>query len=264
MRFRHTVIFVFIVLFGFGIAYRSEIKYYLEIFISRIENHNNNRIVSFSEKSKINSILENNKDKAFGIDISQYQGIINWQQVDSIDDKVSISFVIIRATIGSKKRDKYLTYNWRESLNKGFIHGVYHYYRPDENSIKQAENFIKNVKLKKGDLPPILDIESLSSIQSTEKLKLGIKRWLDKVEKHYNVKPIIYTGDSFYESYLNNEEFNKYTFWIANYNNIKQPEKNNWKIWQFSEKGKIAGISEFVDLNVVNGDLNKLKELLIK
>lgn len=247
-----------------GIAYRSEIKYFVEVIISRIASQNNNRSVSTSEQSKIASVLEKNKNNTFGIDISQYQGIINWQKVKTIEEKVPITFVIIRATAGKNKRDIYFTYNWRESKKMKYIRGAYHYYRPNENSIKQADYFIKNVSLQNGDLPPILDIESISTIQSIENLKIGIKRWLDKIENHYKVKPIIYTGDSFYKTYLNNNEFNKYTLWIANYNNIDQPLNKNWKIWQFSEKGKIIGISEFVDLNVVNGDLKKLKELLIK
>ena len=263
LRLSHIIVFVLIIFLGIGIVYRSELKYYAKVVISRL-NTKNNKLSSISEQKKITKVLDDYKDNAFGIDISQYQDIINWSKVKNINDNIPISFVIIRSTAGSNKHDKYFTYNWRESKKSGFIRGAYHYYRPNENSIKQANNFIKKVKLEKGDFPPILDIESISTVQSTAKLKIGIKRWLDKVEKHYKVKPIIYTGDSFYKSYLNNDEFNKYTFWIANYNNIKQPVNKKWKIWQFSEKGKIPGIIEFVDLNVVNGDSTKLGELLIK
>ena len=60
-------------------------------------------------------------------------------------------------------------------------------------------------------------IEKLPKNQSIANLKLGLKRWLHAVESHYGVKPIIYSGESYYEDFLK-EEFGDYLFWIANYN----------------------------------------------
>lgn len=126
----------------------------------------------------------------------------------------------------------------------------------------QANNYIRKVKLSNGDMPPILDIESISRLQSISSLRRGILKWLTKVEAHYGKRPIIYTGETFYNKYLSGSEFKKYKFWIANYNNISKP-KANWIIWQFSQKGKINGIEEFVDLNVYNGDLASFRDVLL-
>ncbi|MFH2095996.1 MAG: GH25 family lysozyme, partial [Bacteroidota bacterium] len=154
-----------------------------------------------------------------GIDVSQYQGYINWGKVKEVSTGQPVSFVFIRATAGQDHRDSYFTHNWKESKNKGLVRGAYHYYRPDENSIKQAENFIKNVQLESGDLPPVLDIEALSTVQDMKKLKTGLGRWIKKIEEHYGVRPIIYTSSSYFSSYLENE-FEGYILWMANYNKV--------------------------------------------
>lgn len=203
--------------------------------------------------------------RVVGIDISHYQGMINWDQVKKIDDK-PISFVFIRATQGDDGKDKYFKYNWKKAKEKGFLRGAYHYYRPNENSSKQADRFIKRVKLEKGDLPPVLDIEKFSRIQSNQSLRNGLKNWLDKVEAHYGIKPIIYSGASHYKDLLSHEMFKDYVFWIANYNRVERPLKTDkvWDFWQFSDKGKVNGIEGNTDLNVFKGDKNALIELIKK
>ena len=217
------------------------------------------------EHTKIQKILHLHKNHIFGIDISHYQGIINWNKVGFLEDSIPISFVMIRATAGNNKSDNYFNYNWKGAKKKKLIRGAYHYYRPDENSTEQAEKFISKVILAKGDLPPILDIEDVSDIQTIASLRKGITNWLDLVEKHYNIKPIIYTGDSFYNDNLKGKGFKDYPIWIANYNkHITQPKVKDWIIWQFSDQGKATGITEFVDLNVFDGNKKMFKLLLIK
>lgn len=218
-----------------------------------------------AEVSKIEKILNLHQDDIFGIDISHYQGIINWEKVVTFEDSIPISFVMIRATAGKNKQDEFFTYNWQETEKKEFLRGAYHYYRPNENSTEQAKFFIKNVVLKPGDLAPILDIEQEPKKQSMDSLRKGIQNWLDLVEAHYGKKPILYTGDSFYNDYLKNKGFDDYPLWIANYNNsVNEPKNKDWIIWQFSEKGTVNGINEFVDLNVFDGNMKMLKLLTVE
>jgi GH25 family lysozyme M1 (1,4-beta-N-acetylmuramidase) len=101
------------------------------------------------------------------------------------------------------------------SKKSGIIRGAYHYYRPNENSLDQAEFFIKHVDLQKGNLPPILDIESMLKNQPMDSLKSGLRRWLTKVDQHYKIRPIIYTNESYYEDFLK-EDFSDFPFWFAN------------------------------------------------
>ena len=206
---------------------------------------------------RIYEVLHKHDDKAIGFDVSEYQSEIDWEQTYHIDQSFELSFVFIRATAGKNKVDSRFKENWKASKERELIRGAYHYYRPNENSIEQAENFIKTVKLQKGDLPPVLDIEKLPKSQSIDSLKVGLRRWLKKVEKHYKVKPIIYSGESYYTDFLK-EEFSEYPLWIANYNFWRNDLESDWQFWQFTEKAQIEGIKGMVDINIFNGDKNKL------
>jgi lysozyme len=171
--------------------------------------------------------------------------------------------VFIRATVGKDRKDRQFNKNWLGAKENKMIRGAYHYYRPNENSIEQAELFIKTVTLQKGDLPPVLDIEKLPKNQSIENLKLGLKRWLNAVESHYGVKPIIYTGERYYDDFLK-EEFSDYLFWIANYNFYREEIAENWLFWQFTERASVPGIKGNVDINIYNGDLQQLRYITVE
>jgi lysozyme len=230
---------------------------------SRFISYKNN-YVSNAEKNRIHEIIAHHKDGLFGIDISHYQGIINWEKVDTIQDSIPVKFVLIRATMGEDSKDKYFNYNWQEASKKNFIVGAYHYYRPNENSTKQANLFIEKVKLQSGHLAPVLDIEELPKVQVMDSLKKGLLNWLELTEKHFGKKPIIYTGDSYYADFLKTKEFESYPLWIANYNKIKEPKNNNWLFWQFTDKGKINGINSLVDINIFDGNEKSLKLLTLE
>ena len=215
------------------------------------------------EEARIFQVLKRHHPKVVGFDVSEYQGTIQWEQIQTVEDTFALDFVFIRATAGKNRVDRQFATNWKQAKTKGFIRGAYHYYRPNENSIQQAELFIKTVQLQKGDFPPVLDIENLPKTQSIDSLKVGLKRWLKKVEAHYKVKPIIYSGERYYKDFLK-EDFKEYTFWIANYNFFVEHIKDDWLFWQFTEKGTVPGIEGPVDLNVYNGTPKMLRYGLVK
>jgi len=211
----------------------------------------------------IDKVLDTHIEKSFGIDISEYQDKIDWEELKEIDGGYPIEFVFVRASVGNERADKKFKKNWSKAKANGFICGAYHYYRPNENSLEQARNFIQQVTLVPGDFPPVLDIEKLPKTQSIERLKVGLKRWLETVEKHYGVKPIIYSSESYYEDFLK-DDFETYPFWIANYTAFYTDIDDEWSLWQFTENGKVNGIKTPVDINIYNGNSVELKELLIK
>lgn len=215
------------------------------------------------EDQRIKDVVLAHKGKTFGIDISQYQGEIDWDNLEAKEELFEIKFVIVRATAGSKKRDLKFKENWVSLTKTPYIQGAYHYYRPDENSTEQANNFIATVKLRKGQLPPILDIEKMPKGQSMERLKEGLQNWLTLVEKHYGIKPIIYSPEKYFEDFLQ-KDFPDYEFWIANYNPWKENIEPNYLLWQFTEKAELHGVDELVDVNVFNGDVEKLKRVCLK
>lgn len=239
--------------------YRNGLNYYLGLKLDKNKLSDENKRIADVRNYQI---LTKYQDKVVGIDISQYQGKIDWDNVRDIENAFPVGFVFIRATVGKEKLDSQFKENWLGAKNNGITRGAYHYYRPNENSLQQAELFIKNVKLQKGDLPPVLDIEKLPKNQSIDSLKIGLRRWLKKIDAHYKVKPIIYTGEHYYENFLKNE-FSGYTFWIANYNFFVEDMKDDWLFWQFTEKASIQGIKGNVDVNIYNGTPKMLKYLTI-
>ncbi|MEC4004380.1 GH25 family lysozyme [Flavobacterium sp. SUN052] len=246
-----------VVLFTFGIYhYRNAILYYFSFKSDKVLKEDK------VAQARIFQILKAHKELTFGFDISQFQGEINWSAIDFVEEKFPLQFVFIRATAGNDKEDLRFDENWIGAKKHHFIRGAYHYYRPNENSIEQAENFIKTVKLQKGDFPPVLDIEKLPENQSIDSLKIGLKRWLKKVDEHYKVRPIIYTGEKYYNDFLK-ADFPEYTFWVANYNFFVENIKDDWLFWQFTEKATIKGIDGRVDINIYNGTPKMLRYVTI-
>jgi len=239
--------------------YRSGLQYYLGF---------KSRKVSETEAEKQLSdvrtfeLLNKYKECAIGFDVSQYQDTIHWEEVRTVEETFPLRFVFIRATVGKDKVDDQFSSNWNGAKRNKIIRGAYHYYRPNENSLEQAALFIKTVKLRKGDLPPVLDIEKLPENQSIDSLKVGLRRWLEKVRDHYKVRPIIYSGNNYYEAFLK-AEFSEYSFWIANYNLFVEDFCDDWQFWQFTEKATVKGIPRDVDINIYNGTPKMLQYMTI-
>ncbi|HLN94857.1 MAG TPA: glycoside hydrolase family 25 protein [Flavobacterium sp.] len=255
---RFLPILILLLLLGIGVFhYRNAIAYYFSF--------RNDKQAKTPEQKRLQRIrefqvLERHAPRAAGIDVSEYQGRIIWDSVRNVAGQFPIEYVFIRATAGSDRPDAAFKRNWKGAAKAGLLKGAYHYYRPDENSIKQADLFIRTVTLRKGDLPPVLDIEKVPASQSVDSLKKGLKRWLDKVEAHYHMKPIIYTGEKYYDAFLA-DDFPDYPFWIANYNFFVEEIDDDWLMWQFSESARVSGIKGTVDLNIFNGTKKELRLL---
>ena len=95
-------------------------------------------------------------------------------------------------------------------------------------------------------------------------LRRDLKLWLDKIEQHYKVKPILYTSYKFKTRYLNDSVFNSYPYWIAHYYVDSVEYRGEWKFWQHTDVGTLPGIREKVDLNIFNGSLEELQLMTIK
>ena len=204
------------------------------------------------------------KGFAFGIDVSDNNGVIDWSKVATQKKtKDPIRFVIIRSSMGNNKIDSRYTQNYTEAKKNGLIVGSYHYYRPNENSNQQFENFKKVLRLEKGDIMPVVDIEVNPKVQSMKSLKVGLRNFLDLVEKEYGVKPIIYTKLSMWRDYLQND-FSDCVVWIAAYSTDRRDDTivQNADIHQFTDKIRdIPGIpSKYVD----GDDCKNLKMIMYK
>jgi len=261
VRSYSIIAFCILLLIGVGYHYRNGLLYYLgfKSYKLKYEQAEAKRISDIRNYQ----VLEKHQGKAIGLDLSEYQGKVDWDLVSNIENEYPIEFVFIRATAGNDREDERFKENWLGAKKRKMIRGAYHYYRPNENSLEQAKLFIKTVRLKKGDLPPVLDIEKLPKGQSLDSLKIGLRRWLNAVEAHYKVKPIIYTGEKYYDDFLK-EDFSDYLFWIANYNFYREKIEEDWLFWQFTEKASVSGVKGNVDVNIFNGDVEQLRFITIE
>jgi len=232
----------------------------LVIFLLR---WNESRRVKFVKYDKFGIQIPTNY-QIHGIDVSRYQLNISWDRVKKMNvENIRISFGFIKATEGENLTDPYFKRNWSASEKSGIVRGAYHFFNPSKDAARQAWFFMKHVKLKPGDLPPVLDIETTGNI-STGLLKAKARGWLKIVEAHYGVKPIIYTNADFYKKFLG-EEFDEYPLWVAHYYEKHKPRINrNWMFWQHNDRGNVDGIASKVDFNVFNGDSADFRQLHLK
>jgi lysozyme len=199
-----------------------------------------------------------------GIDVSYYQGKIDWKMVKSMkEDDVQVTFAIIKASEGMLSVDPYFQRNWREAAKAGIICGAYHFFRPQKSGEWQAKFFLQTVQFEQGDLAPVVDIEQLNGA-SPEKMRKELTDFIYYVQKKTHVKPIIYSGLSFYNDYLKGH-FDDYPLWIAHYHQpvLKVSTATNWFFWQHSDRARINGINHVVDFNAFKGDSVAFQQLLI-
>lgn len=195
----------------------------------------------------------------YGIDVSHYQGSINWDKVAK-DDRVQ--YVYLKATESYGYVDNTYRYNLSECRRVGIPVGVYHFFSPTASALSQYENFVANVDLREQDLIPIVDVETRGK-GSLSEFQGRLKDFLDALEEHYGVQPIIYTGVNFYNKYLNNGNFRKYKYMIARYAEEPPSTDLTFVMWQFSANGRIDGISGPVDRSCFM-DNYKLNDILLK
>jgi lysozyme len=189
-----------------------------------------------------------------GIDVSHYQGRIDWRAVSGD----GIGFAYLKATEGATFVDRAFARNWSGAGEAGIVRGAYHRFRAGRDAVAQANHFLAVVPLRDGDLPPVLDVESTDGV-SDARLVRGVRAWLAEVERRTGKRPIVYTKPGFRRAHLGSA-LDDYPLWIAEYG-VDSPSVARWHIWQHSEHGRVAGIANAVDLDRFNGSHAELRAL---
>lgn len=212
-------------------------------------------IAASSAAALLFSTAKVNKAKypVFGVDVSNYQGDINWQELEA----QNVSFAFIKATEGSGHTDEAVRRNLDRAAETGIKVSAYHFFSFDSAGETQAENFISSVGRDEIDMPPVIDIEYYGDKRRNKPSKAEaesiLKPLLSELESYYGVKPIIYTTLPVYFRYVRGS-FSDYPLWIRSVN--FEPDLMDWKFWQYSDKGTLTGYDgdeEHIDFNVYNG-----------
>ncbi len=215
-------------------------------------------------------------NRAKGIDVSYWQQNIDWRQVRAAD----VAFAVSRASVGLFTDSTFNT-NWQAMKAEMILRGAYHYFLFSVNSIQQAQLFANNLSLEAGDLPPILDVEVNSSeddhaeldflhaLSGDERIR-RVKDCLDEIERLTSQKPMIYTSSGFWNEFMNDSAgqpptwSSQYELWIATWGDeATLPHGwSQWRIWQYTNVGSVAGVVSSVDRDYFNGTAAEMRAWL--
>lgn len=192
-----------------------------------------------------------------GIDVSHHQKEIHWKLVKARN----IHFTYIKATEGADFKDPKFFENWSESGAVDLVHGAYHFFTLGTSGKLQASNFIATVPIEPNALPPAIDLEfsgyNKTHTQAPQDFQRELSIFWDTILTHYGKTPVVYTTKDFQKQYLPQMPLER--LWIREV--ILKP-RQDWIFWQFSARGRVNGISTFVDLNVFNGTDTDFQSLL--
>lgn len=199
-----------------------------------------------------------NSTNAQGIDVSRWQGEIDWLAVK----RAGVAFAILKATEGVSLVDKCLRRNYEGAKQAGIPLGFYHFAHIKHDPTSEAEHFLNATSGLEADLWHVLDMEhgSLDGIAATpSQVSAWSRSWLRRVQDGTGKLPMIYTGASFARTYFESD-LGQYPLWIAHYGTttpMSNPVWDRWTIFQYSETGRVDGISGSVDLNELDGSIDQ-------
>jgi GH25 family lysozyme M1 (1,4-beta-N-acetylmuramidase) len=183
-----------------------------------------------------------------GIDVSAYQGAIDWSAVAAGGKR----FAIVRASDGLYHPDMQFAANWAGSVHAGLDVGAYQFFRPTQDPVEQAKLLLSMMPTDAPPIDPTLDVETLDGANPNE-VAARIGAWLDYVsaELPYS-QPFIYTSPGFWQQLPSNDLPSKARLWVAHWG-VTRPTLphgwSDWVYWQYSARGQVPGIHGPVDLD---------------
>lgn len=195
-------------------------------------------------------------DRVPGIDVSRWQGEVDWQRVKD----AGYRFAFIRATIGDFYADPRFYTNWTGAQDAGILVSAYHVVTPNEPAESQIAYFFDVLDGRVSDLPLVMDVERDDGAEVTE-ISQCVRDCLQFVRARDGRGPIIYTARWCWNRYvLTSAEWQSYDLWTASYTTepILPRDWSTWRFWQYSERGQVSGISAATDLNWFDGTYEDL------
>ena len=201
-----------------------------------------------------------------GIDVSKYQGDIDWPRVKSS----GLQFAYIKATEGGDHVDEKFQANWNGAKSAGIPRGAYHFVYWCRPWREEMEAYERTVPAEPDALPPVLDVEATPTSRTCprqlvrEEVVGEIREMLREMERHYGKRPVIYTTVDFYQGILHPSELEEYPIWVRStkYSPHVKYGARKWHFWHFQSDAEIPGINGKVDRNVFAGDWSQWKAFI--
>jgi lysozyme len=182
-----------------------------------------------------------------GVDVSHYQSRVDWAALTG----GGVGFVYAKATEGATYVDPSFARHRSGASGAKLPFGAYHFYRPDDDPVAQAEHFLKTASPGRGDLAPALDLEIAPASGDGDAYRAGVRAWIEHVAKATGCAPIVYASPAFWSAHLGDAAADQ-PFWLADYAARPHPPEGapGWTLWQRSQKGRVHGIGGVVDLDL--------------
>lgn len=191
-----------------------------------------------------------------GIDVSHYQGEIDWEKMSAR----GIRFAYIKATEGSSYTDEFYMRNLQGAQAAGISAGAYHFFSFDSSGSGQAAHFTEVTGDAAGDLIPVVDVEYYGNKRKdppdADAVRAELKEMLQVLEEYYGCKPMIYSTQPFYQRFLQGY-FEEYPLWIRA---VYLPPLQEWTVWQYTDLLRPDGV--YGEESSVDGDVVKDLETL--
>ncbi|MHB1454657.1 MAG: glycoside hydrolase family 25 protein [Saccharofermentanales bacterium] len=195
-----------------------------------------------------------------GVDVSSYQGEIDWEILSG----QNIHFAFIKATEGSSFVDPNYETNFTNASKTGLRIGAYHFFSYDSSGLTQADNFISVVAKSASMLPPVVDVEFYGDKEKNPPAKESVQTelgdFIQAIESHYGMKPIIYATEKSYRLYIAGS-FADCDIWIRDViSNPQLSDGRKWTFWQYTNREKLEGYSgeeTYIDMNVFSGTIEE-------
>lgn len=200
-----------------------------------------------------------------GIDVSEYQGYIDYKKVK----QEGIQVVYIRSSEGNNYIDSYFETNYKNAKENGLYIGCYHYLtaRSVAEANEQADFFVSLVSKKSIDCKLAMDFESFGDLSNEEINQISLT-FLNKV-KELSGKDVIVYSDTYNASNRFYGEVTNFPLWVAQYEVEEPTDNGNWNKWegfQYTDEGIVNGISGYVDRdkfteNILLGNKAEIPEI---
>jgi GH25 family lysozyme M1 (1,4-beta-N-acetylmuramidase) len=196
-------------------------------------------------------------ERVSGIDVSRWQGEIDWAQVAAEGHR----FAMIRSTIGDAYLDPRFYSNWDEARTAGLLVTAYHVVTPDKSAQQQIDYFFDVLGARRSDFPLVVDVERDDGVDR-QGITACVRACLQEVEERDGRKPIVYTARWFWDRYLQpSDVWRGYHLWVASYTAepLLPRDWDGWLFWQYTESGEVSGVSsQATDINWFSGTYEDL------
>lgn len=186
-----------------------------------------------------------------GIDVSHWQGLINWDKVA----KDGIEYVFLKATERTKYVDRTFKTNAAAARKAGLHVGAYHFARFKNNTEarEEAEHFVNTVKGSPLNWPLVLDLEVNEGNLNRDKLTEASNVFIDVLQKA-GFAAMIYVNKNYLDNYIYYSKIDA-PLWLARYREFDKGAGVDCDVWQHTSQGRVNGITGDVDVNHAYKDL---------